>query len=114
MDLLLVDDEPDILELLCELLEMLEITVDTADSGYRAVEKLKAGSFNYLITDVKMMNGDGMYVLEQIRDEKIDLSKIIVMTGYSKYPDEKFYELGASAVLQKPIDFNQLKELLEK
>lgn len=110
MKILLVDDEPDILEFLGELLEMFNAEVLTANCGEIAVDKLLADKFDVLVTDVKMKNGDGMFVLEQIQENKIDLKKIIVMTGYSQYPEEAFYEAGAHVVFQKPIDIEKLKE----
>jgi two-component system response regulator FlrC len=64
-----VDDEKDICEKLAASFELEDFKCYTANSGKQAVEFLKQnGGIHFIISDVKMPDGDGFYLLDYIRD----------------------------------------------
>ncbi|WP_163836111.1 EAL domain-containing protein [Spartinivicinus ruber] len=82
-NILIVDDEPLIREILCEILSTEEYTTEQACDGVEALEKFKQqpSSFDLLIIDLKMPRMDGMALLAHIR--KISLTHpVIVLTGH--------------------------------
>jgi two-component system NtrC family sensor kinase len=78
---LVVDDEPDIRELMCECLEAFGLDVDTASDGVKAMEKLKINKYDYLITDIIMPNMDGVALLTKVKELGIRDTRCIIITG---------------------------------
>ena len=63
---LIVDDEKNILLTLGLALEKLSISVDTADTGGAALDKLAGGSYDLLLLDLRLPDLDGMEILRRI------------------------------------------------
>ncbi len=113
--ILVVDDEEDICEFLRVLLEGKGYSVKVACDGESAVRKARTKKFDVVILDMKLpvMNGYETYLA--IREYRPYVS-VIVITGY---PDEtsemvrKVMEDGAFVCLQKPMDNDQLLDMVE-
>ena len=69
LKILLVDDEPDIVEVIQDRLEAYGFTVVTAGTGLEALKKLSVEKFNGVFLDVKMPEMGGIEALEEIRKE---------------------------------------------
>jgi DNA-binding NtrC family response regulator len=94
---LLVDDDPEFIEVLSQRMEARDVDVDTATSGPEAVEKVSGASYDAIILDLSMPGLDGM------------------LTGYATL--EKGIEavkLGAMDFLEKPAEIQRLMEKIEK
>jgi CheY-like chemotaxis protein len=79
--ILIVEDEPTVLNLFRYLLTDGGYSVATAKSGSEAMEKLSEG-FDLVLTDLKMENMDGMEVLELVQERSPETA-VIVVTGYA-------------------------------
>jgi len=79
--ILMVDDEPDILEIFGEILKAEGFNVKSVLNGGDAYNLLKSEPFDVVITDIRMPNTDGISLMKHIRqfDNEIEL---IVLTGY--------------------------------
>ena len=100
---LVVDDNPETLNLLAQALEVEGIKVRTANSVFRALETLHDGSEPpaLIITDLLMPQTSGWDFLKHVRSESsIHSLPVIVVTGVE--PGES--EALADVVMQKPID----------
>src|SRR5262249_11693613 len=101
---LIVDDEPGVLELYREMLSQLPSRPEiyTASSGPRALSLLKAEPFRLLLCDLKMPKMDGLQVLSIVRRQLPEL-RTVVMTAVQ---DEEFrsraYALGVDLYWLKP------------
>ena len=112
---LIVDDDPAVLELYREMLSQLpsrpEIFV--ASSGTRALSLLKAEPFRLLICDLKMPKMDGLQVLSIVRRQFPEL-RTVVMTGVQ---DEEFrsraYALGVDLYWLKPDTQQNMEMFLQ-
>ncbi|MCH7722372.1 MAG: response regulator transcription factor [Bacteroidetes bacterium] len=107
--ILLVDDEPDILEFLKYNLEANGLEVIVGNNGLEALDKLSENP-DLIILDIMMPHLDGYEVYKKIR-EKEDFKDvpIIFLTAKSEETDEiKGLELGASDYIQKPISPKKL------
>ncbi|UCH65705.1 MAG: response regulator transcription factor [Ignavibacterium sp.] len=107
--ILLVDDEPDIVEFLKYNLELNNYEVVVGYNGFEALEKLSENP-QLIILDIMMPHLDGFEVYEKIR-QKDDFKEvpIIFLTAKSGETDEiKGLELGASDYIQKPISPKKL------
>src|SRR2546422_10932427 len=68
--ILLVDDDTAVLLTLKAVLEMNQFEVDTASSAVEAVEKMRAGIYQIVITDARMETGDaGFHVIRAAREQ---------------------------------------------
>ena len=107
--ILLVDDEPDILEFLKYNLEANGLEVIVGNNGLEALDKLSENP-DLIILDIMMPHLDGYEVYKKIR-EKEDFKDvpIIFLTAKSEETDEiKGLELGANDYIQKPISPKKL------
>ena len=79
--ILVAEDESDMRDGLKKILSQRGYSVDTAEDGLKAVEKIKQTSFQVVIADLKMPGMDGISVLRRAKD--IDRSiTVIIITGY--------------------------------
>ena len=112
---LLVDDEPDLLDIYQQILKQLpsQPEIHTASSGTRALAMLEAEPYRLLICDLKMPKMDGLQVLSIVRRKYPEL-RTVVLTGVV---DEQFrsrvYALGVDLFWNKPTSEEETKMFLE-
>ncbi len=116
MKLLLIDDEPDILQLLAEFLEFEGHEVACANNGDQGwlLFSQNVPQWHAILVDAKMPVMDGLEMLRRTR-ESGHQTPIIIITGHAD--DELAAEalsLGASAVCSKPFDLDQLTAALDR
>lgn len=114
MNILVVDDEPENLELIRHLLENERITFHCVASGEQAIGKIEQGTFLLMITDLNMPGQNGLDLAKTAREIAPDMP-IIMITG-SILPE--LYTLAAEAgiakVLAKPFHPNQMLETVRE
>jgi DNA-binding NtrC family response regulator len=67
-----------------------------------------------MIIDLKMPGIDGMEILKQVKATRPEI-EVIVLTGHGSEADRKrCMQLGAFAYLQKPVDIDELSEILKR
>ncbi len=108
--ILLVDDSPDILDTMRELLESEGANVTTADGGAQGIELAEATRFDIIISDVGMPGIDGHKMMNEIRQGDTNATTpSIALTGYGTLRDvEKAKAAGFTQHLRKPIDLQAL------
>ncbi|MEQ9452010.1 MAG: response regulator [Pseudomonadales bacterium] len=67
MHALIIDDEPLLLEIWLGLFDLLNWPVTTVEGGHAAVELLRKNTYDIVITDLKMRDGDGFLVLDYLQ-----------------------------------------------
>lgn len=103
--ILLVDDEPDILEIVGYNLSAEGYQVITAENGIEAVDKAKKHKPHLIILDVMMPEMDGIEACERIREQP-DLSETIItfLTARGEdYSQVAGFDAGADDYIAKPI-----------
>jgi DNA-binding response OmpR family regulator len=109
---LLVDDDRPVLLTLKAVLELNGFDVDTATSGAEAREKLKAGEYDAVITDVRMETEDaGLDVLRLARAQD-NHPATAILTAYPP-SDDSWRTESVESMLVKPIGTRQLVQQLE-
>lgn len=115
--ILVVDDFPTMRRIVRSLLKELGFTnVDEAEDGQDALNKLKAGGFNFVVADWNMPNLDGMEMLKQIRADP-DLKALPVLMVTAEAKKENIIaaaQAGASGYVVKPFTAATLDEKLNK
>jgi len=103
--ILLVDDEPDILEIVGYNLSVEGYQVITADNGVKGVEKAKKHNPHLIILDVMMPEMDGIEACERIRqDASLNNTIITFLTARGEdYSQVAGFDAGADDYITKPI-----------
>jgi len=110
---LVLDDEQIVLDSVSRILEDENYAVAKCQTATAALDKLKAGGFDMLITDFKMPGMDGLQAMEALSEVDPDLSMIMV-TAYSTVDSAvKAMKLGAVDYIRKPFTPDQLTELVD-
>ena len=110
---LLVDDEPDILELLELALRKMGLEVDKAGNVREALAKLVARRYDLCLTDMRMPDGDGLQVVQHIVQNNLDIP-VAVITAHGNMENAiTALKAGAFDYLAKPVSLDQLRSLVK-
>jgi len=113
--ILLVDDEPLVLLALSRLLRNRGFEVLTANDGSEALETLAREAIDIVLSDVCMPHMDGPRLLEAMRERRPPIEcPVIMLTGYGDSSDQSLRDLGAVAVVGKPVASGELLTVLER
>ncbi|MBM3299246.1 MAG: response regulator, partial [Deltaproteobacteria bacterium] len=105
--ILIVDDDPDILRILADNLELDGYRVSAVSTGREALQAFKQESYDLIVLDLTLPDIDGIQVCLDIR-EKSDLP-IIVLTARDRVPEKVLgLEAGADDYIVKPFDYLEL------
>ena len=100
--ILVGDDDPDILGLFEEILSNAGFEVTAVTDGVALLRAFEGGSFDLVITDMRMPNIDGLAVLEGVKRLQPQ-TPVILVTGHSDYDEADLRARGAAAHLHKPL-----------
>lgn len=110
--ILIVDDEPDVCEILKKVLERSGFGADSYDDPILALENFKAGSYDLLLLDIKMPEMDGFHLYQEMKkiDDRI---KVCFLTASEMYyerfrKEEEFAQMDKDLFLRKPIQNEEL------
>src|SRR5476649_2272277 len=105
--LLVVDDDPDIRQLVEEYLGQNDFRVSAAATGAQLLATLRAGVVDLVLLDLRLQGEDGMQLLRQLRAES--QIPVIILTGRAEEADRVMgLELGADDYLTKPFSPREL------
>ena len=113
---LLVDDEPNILEAARAALELFGLRVNTAKDGREAMEIFRQapGAIDLVLMDLTMPRMDGRETFQAMRQIRPDV-RVILSSGYSEQDSlQEFIGKGLAGFIQKPYNLRELRKILEK
>jgi DNA-binding NtrC family response regulator len=112
--LLLVDDDPLVVDSLSEFLRLEGYAVDGAPSVAAALSALGRQDYHILVTDVNMPKADGFELLRIMRERHPDVVTIVI-TGYGTIESAvEAIKMGAYDYLTKPIDDDEIRLVVER
>jgi CheY-like chemotaxis protein len=113
---LIVDDAPDVVEMLAMLLRHSGYEVTTASSAPDALDAAQGGLFDVIVSDIGMPGMNGYDLAEALRAlPDYGAVPMIALTGFAMYADrERALQAGFNAFLAKPINPPALIELIER
>jgi PAS domain S-box-containing protein len=112
--ILVVDDEPGILEVLQEVLSSLGYRVDTAINGNQALERIETARYDIIFSDLCMpeMGGETLYTAIQSQDAGL-ADRIIFVTGDTVSANSRsFLEATGNRWLSKPFNIAEVERLV--
>lgn len=110
---LLVDDEPDILELLELALRKMGLEVDRAGNVREALAKLAAHRYDLCLTDMRLPDGDGLQVVQHIAQNNPDVPVAVITAHGNMENAVTALKAGAFDYLSKPVSLEQLRALVK-
>ena len=109
---LVVDDEPDIRELLDLTLSRMGLQVTTAEDLGAGRRALKENTFSFCLTDMRLPDGNGLDLLSEIIEEYPELPTAVI-TAHGKVEDAVLaLKIGAFDFVSKPVDLSILRKLV--
>lgn len=115
MRILIADDEKIKRVTLAQDLESQGHEVTTAADGAEALDRILAGAFDVIVTDLKMPKLDGIELLKRVKHDRLSDAEVIIMTAYGSIPlAVEAGKLGAFDFLVKPFRNEDLFPLLAR
>ncbi len=113
---MIVDDEPDIREVVKVVLEPFGFEVVTADCGNKCIEELQQGFKGVILMDVMMPGIDGWETIRQIESKGLTEGNIISMLTAKEDPDTDLSQMTETVLnyIRKPFKANYLIATVEK
>ncbi|HEX8010122.1 MAG TPA: sigma-54 dependent transcriptional regulator [Casimicrobiaceae bacterium] len=111
---LVVDDEPDLLELLELTLSKMGLDTARAQSVAEAIRTLDSQPFDLCLTDMRLPDGEGLRVVEHIAEKDLDVPVAVITAFGSAENAVAALKAGAFDYLAKPVALEQLRALVKQ
>lgn len=116
--ILVVDDVDMNLKVFCGLLKQTQLQIDTVSNGYKALEMVRSKKYHIIFLDHMMPQMDGLetfQAMKQLKDNLNTETPVIMLTANAIVGiREKYLQEGFSAYLSKPVQRNQLLDIIRK
>ena len=110
---LVVDDEPDILELLELALLRMGLQVERATNVREALQQLDSKQFSLCLTDMRLPDGEGIEVVRHIAANHVDVPVAVITAHGNMENAVSVLKSGAFDYLSKPVSLEQLRTLVK-
>jgi DNA-binding NtrC family response regulator len=112
--ILVVDDDPEILEVIAEMLQQAGYDVDQAGDGRKAIRRIEDDFYDLVITDLNLPKVDGMKILQYIVDQSPE-TMCVILTGYGTIKGSvEAVKRGAFDYISKPVKSDEILLVVEK
>jgi two-component system, NtrC family, response regulator PilR len=109
---LIVDDEPDIRELLSMTLEGMDIAPDTAADLGEARQKLQTNDYHFCLTDMRLPDGDGLELVQWMQRQAPGVPVAVITAHGNVETAVRALKLGAYDFVSKPVRVKDLRKLV--
>ncbi len=110
---LLIDDEPDICELLSLTLARMDVASESAADIGAAKALLGEKQFDLCLTDMRLPDGDGLELVEWMQIHAPDVPVAVITAHGNVETAVQALKLGAFDFISKPLDLNNLRNIVE-
>jgi two-component system response regulator PilR (NtrC family) len=110
---LIVDDEPDLLELLSLTLRRMNLRTRTAPDLGTAHRLIRSEPFDLCLTDMRLPDGNGLDLVAWIQQNRADLPVAVITAHGSVESAVRALKLGAFDFVSKPLDLGVLRKLID-
>jgi DNA-binding NtrC family response regulator len=113
--LLIIDDNKEILDALCEFLNKKKYDITSANNGLEGLKHLEneKQEFDAVITDLIMPDISGVALISIVKKRYPD-TPVIAITGWGEHPEALATEAEADYVMEKPFELSELEKMLKK
>jgi two-component system C4-dicarboxylate transport response regulator DctD len=112
--ILIVDDEAEIREAIGTFLEIEDIEFVGARNGIEALNMIAENkNIKFVISDVRMPNGDGVFLINELRKIDQKMPHVILLTGQADISREEAIRQGALDLFVKPPNMDKMVKLIK-
>jgi len=111
---LLVDDDPEILEATSQVLREWGYSVDEARDGQTALSLARGARPDLMLVDLMMPVMDGWTLIGRLREERVAENVPLIVFSADRDAREKAKKLSADAALRKPFELEELQDVVER
>ena len=112
--ILVVDDEPDLCDLLAFELEGAGYSTKVANSGPEALAIVQQHTIDLIISDIRMPGMDGLTMLKELGASAAKIPPVIFVTGYADISLVDAFDSGAVAIFAKPVEYEALMRAVSR
>lgn len=112
--ILLVDDDKELLKTVGEVFQLFGFSLETAEGGHEAWQKLQKDSFDLVISDIRMQEGDGIELLGKCKSANPLHPKFLIMSGFADSTVAELYDKGVDGFFSKPFDSNAVRIVIKE
>jgi DNA-binding response OmpR family regulator len=109
---LIIEDDEEMRSLLKDFFVEEGFETDSVSNGYDAFGILVKKPFDLVVTDIRMPGLTGLDILPKIRKIHPDVAIVVITAFGTEEVRRKAFERGANAYLEKPIHFQELRDLI--
>lgn len=110
---LVVDDEPDICELVAITLERMDIAADTCGDVAAAKDHLARHEYQLCLTDMRLPDGDGLDLVDWMQTQGLRTPVAVITAHGNVETAVRALKLGAFDFISKPVDLQDLRKLVD-
>lgn len=103
LKILIVEDEPDLRQVIQDFFENFGWQVGVASNGKQAIDALLATKYDMVLSDIRMPILTGVDMLKKLPPQIKKETAFVMMSGFSLHSERAVQELGASKLLAKPV-----------
>jgi len=111
---LIVDDEPDLLDIMADWFRREAHCVLIAANGKEALDAIEANQVDVVVSDVRMPVMDGIALLKNIKSRDLYRSSVMFISGFTDMEPRESYDLGVEAVMAKPVERKDLMAVVTR
>jgi len=112
--ILIVDDEPDLRDILAGWFRREGSRVLVAENGREALNVIGAGQVDVVVSDVRMPVMDGITLLKNVKASEHYKSSVMFISGFADIEPREAYDLGIEAVMSKPVERKELMAVVTR
>ena len=110
----IIDDEPDLLEICADAFEMEDYQVLTASDGLKGLDLITSHNVDVIISDSFMPEMTGLELLANLKSKGSSYPLFYLSTGAIDLTEEELKEKGATGLISKPFDLGEILERIKK
>ncbi|WP_127717451.1 response regulator [Halobacteriovorax sp. HLS] len=110
---IIIDDEPDLLEICADAFEMEDYQVLTAADGKQGLDLITSNEIDVIISDSFMPEMTGLELLSHLKNSNTDYPLFYLSTGAIDITEEELKEKGATGLISKPFDLDEILERIK-
>ncbi|MGB5586503.1 MAG: sigma-54 dependent transcriptional regulator [Gammaproteobacteria bacterium] len=110
---LVIDDEPDIRELLSITLQRMKLRVETAEDVTSAKTLLESGRVDLCLTDMRLPDGDGLELVEWIQQHFASIPVAVITAHGNVETAVRALKIGAFDFVSKPVQVGDLRKIVD-
>ena len=108
LKVLIIDDEPDLRQIIREVFTTFGWHVQDAENGQKGLEEMLKNKYDFVLSDIRMPIATGIDMLKKLPNQIKKDTAIIMMSAYSDHSEKSVQILGALKLIPKPVSMSAL------